>query len=1529
MRHTPASPARRRLAQAGLAVALTLAGAVIVQPSAAFAATTTLMVSTTADIAAGSGACGSNATTPPSPLSLREATCLADNISLSTGNAITINVPAGTYNLTSGELQPGSNGNATITITGAGAGATVVNAGGASRVFDLDANVVGGVTVDISGLTITGGSDSSFGGGGIIGGSASATTGDTLTLHAVTVTDNASSVGSPAATNKSGGGVQFAGGSLTITNSTISNNTSNSSPGTGVAYGAQGSAAGEHLTISNTTFSGNYGTNTAGTAQNNGGALYVKTAVGGTSYDVTDSRFVNNSITSSTGGATGGAILAGSGTLNVSGSTFTGNTVSGGNAQTGGAIQLNNATADLHYNRFTQNVAGTGSALAANASTVDAASNWWGCNTGPDTTGCDTVSGGATVAPRLVLTASASPATIVGPNATSTITAGFTTDSLGATVGGAQLTAFAGQPIRWQDPQPGDATVSSSVTAVNSGQSSTTYNSHTGSGPGHVLATFDNATVTAAITVNQAPAITSGNTAAFDIGQAGSFTVTTTGYPTASITESGTLPNGLTFVDNGDGTATLSGTPAAGSGGTYPLSVTAANGVNPDATQTLTVSVDQPPAFTSAATATFTAGSVASFTVTTSGSPTATVSRTGGTLPSGLSFAAGSGGTATISGTPAAGTGGTYSVTLSATNRVDPDATQTLTITVQQAPAVTANPSSQTVNPGASVTFSAAASGYPTPTVQWQRSTDGGASFSNIAGATSTGYTPTTAGADSGKRYRAVFTNVVGSATTTAATLTVGSAPTVSSSNTTTFEVGTAGSFTVTTAGFPDPTLTTSGTLPSWLTFTDRGNGTATLTGTPPVGAGGSYPFTVLADNGFSPSDSQAFTLNVDESPTITSADSATFTVGAASSFAVTTSAGFPVATTVTESGILPGGITFTANGSGGATLSGTPAAGTGGSYPITISASATGGSTSARTQSFTLTVTDPPTITSTDSATFTVGQAGSFTVRTAGGNPSGPGDITLTESGALPAGVTFADRGDGTAVLSGSPAVDTGGSYPFAITATNGVGPDATQSFTLTVRQPPRFTSADLTTFTLGAAAAFTVTTSSGVPATPVAITVTDPTALPAGITLVDQGDGTAILGGTPTAGGVFHFSLRAGNTVAPDATQSFTVTVNEAPSITSADHTTFTVGTSGTFTVITNAGTPAATTLSETGSLPRGVTFAGRGNGTATLSGTPATGTGGGYSLTIRAKNAGLPATSQSFTLTITESAVVTSTDHTTFTAGTHGSFTFTTSGDYPAPPRLSASGNLPDGVTFVAYPDGTATLSGTATAGGVYPLTITASKNVLPQAQNARAARSVQRAAASTSDISQSFTLTVNAPPTITSQPKATFTAGLADTFTVTTRAGVPAPTTLSATGPLPEGITFTPNPDGTATLSGTATASTLNTYPITLTASNGVDPDATQAFELTIVPPPPVLPSPSPVLLVPASPAEPIGPSGGGTPISGTPISGTPISGGGGAGGLANTGPDTDPRSTAGYAALLTLTGFSLLFLSRRRPRGGAL
>jgi Putative Ig domain len=47
---------------------------------------------------------------------------------------------------------------------------------------------------------------------------------------------------------------------------------------------------------------------------------------------------------------------------------------------------------------------------------------------------------------------------------------------------------------------------------------------------------------------------------------------------------------------------------------------------------------------------------------------------------------------------------------------------------------------------------------------------------------------------------------------------------------------------------------------------------------------------------------------------------------------------------------------------------------------------------------------------------------------------------------------VTFKDNGNGTATIAGTPATGTAGTYPITITANNGVGSAATQSFTLTV---------------------------------------------------------------------------------------------------------------------------------------------------------------------------------------------------------------------------------------------------------------------------------------------------------------------------------------------------------------------------------------------------------------------------------------------------------------------------------------------
>jgi len=125
-----------------------------------------------------------------------------------------------------------------------------------------------------------------------------------------------------------------------------------------------------------------------------------------------------------------------------------------------------------------------------------------------------------------------------------------------------------------------------------------------------------------------APNITSANSTTFRVGIAGTFTVTTTGNPPSSLSEAGALPSGVTFVNNGSGTATLSGTPAAGTSGIYALTITASNGVVPNAVQLFTLTVSSASTTTSLTSSLnpSLSGRAVTFTATVTGtSPTGTV----------------------------------------------------------------------------------------------------------------------------------------------------------------------------------------------------------------------------------------------------------------------------------------------------------------------------------------------------------------------------------------------------------------------------------------------------------------------------------------------------------------------------------------------------------------------------------------------------------------------------------------------------------------------------------------------------------------------------------------------------------------------------------------------------------------------------------------------------------------------------------------------------------------------------------------
>src|SRR5690349_19622502 len=129
-------------------------------------------------------------------------------------------------------------------------------------------------------------------------------------------------------------------------------------------------------------------------------------------------------------------------------------------------------------------------------------------------------------------------------------------------------------------------------------------------------------------------------------GSAFSFTVTTTGTPAPRLTKSGLLPVGVKFADNGDGTATLSGTPRGRSEGVYPLTVCATG--HGFARQPFTLTVNRAPGLRHVGTVRAAAGSPVTQMIEAKGYPVPALGESG-TLPAGLSFTDNGDGTGDIS----------------------------------------------------------------------------------------------------------------------------------------------------------------------------------------------------------------------------------------------------------------------------------------------------------------------------------------------------------------------------------------------------------------------------------------------------------------------------------------------------------------------------------------------------------------------------------------------------------------------------------------------------------------------------------------------------------------------------------------------------------------------------------------------------------------------------------------------------------------------------------------------------------------
>jgi hypothetical protein len=869
------------------------------------------------------------------------------------------------------------------------------------------------------------------------------------------------------------------------------------------------------------------------------------------------------------------------------------------------------------------------------------------------------------------------------------------------------------------------------------------------------------------LTVEKAPLITSANTTTFRVGVAGSFTVTTTGIPRPSISMTGTLPAGVTFVDGtgaNKGTGVLSGTPAPGTGGSYALTFTATNVRGSSPVQNFTLIVCNNIVVTNPATTAAPAGAAFSQSFTQVGAVgSATFTLASGTLPAGMTLAT----NGTLSGTPTqlgsfpitvtvtdvngcTGTGPTYNLTvvcptINITNPVNATGTagaafsETFTQTGAVLPATFTT--SSTLPAGLTLATNGVLSGTPTQTGSFPivvTVTDG----NNCTG-TSTTY------------------NLVIACQTI----------TVTNPANTNGTAGAAFSETFTQTGaIGGATFSTASTLPAGLTLAANGvlSGTPTQTGTFPI------VVTVTDGNGCTGTSTTynlvigCQVIGVFNPATTTGTVSAAFS----QTFTQTGAIGTPVFTTAST---LPAGLTLATNG----VLSGTPTQP--GTFPIVVTVTDGNGCTGTSATYNLVIGCQTIAVTNPSNSNVTVNTA----VFEAFSQTGGVGTVTFTlATGTLPAGLTLNPDGS----ITGMPTQT--GSFPITVTATDvngctGTSPTYTLVVacqTITVNNPANANgtanAAFSETFTqTGAIGSATFTLGSGT--------------LPAGITLAANG----VLSGTPTQTGSFPITVTvtdANGCTGTSATYTLVIAC-QTITVTNPANANGTAGAAFSETFTQTGAIGGATFTLGSGTLPAGITLATNG----VLSGTPTQ--TGSFPITVLVTDGnGCTGTSATYTLVIACQTInVTNPANANGTAGAAFSETFTQTGAIGGATFTLGSGTLPAGITLAAN----GVLSGTPTQVGSFPITVTVTDGN------------------GCTGTSATYTLVIACQTiTVTNPANTNGTAGAAFSETFTQTSAIGSATFTLGSGTLPAGITLAAN----GVLSGTPTQT--GSFPITVTVTD---------------------------------------------------------------------------------------------------------
>ncbi len=255
--------------------------------------------------------------------------------------------------------------------------------------------------------------------------------------------------------------------------------------------------------------------------------------------------------------------------------------------------------------------------------TVTAENNWWGCNAGPGSAGCDAVTGTADFNPWMTLRASATPNTI-SAFGSSMVNTNMTLNSDNASPTG----TLPNMPVSYSATNGTMTPTSGTVTA---GMDSSTFNS-TNSNNAVATVTVDNQPVNVPITViapSPTPTATATATATSTATATATATFTPTPTPTATFTPTPTPTATATAVPN----VIVAG--STGADGSYATLKAAFDAINANTTQTgnnitVTIAGDTNEATTTASLLQPTGGSWTTLTITPVGARTVTGATTAG-----------------------------------------------------------------------------------------------------------------------------------------------------------------------------------------------------------------------------------------------------------------------------------------------------------------------------------------------------------------------------------------------------------------------------------------------------------------------------------------------------------------------------------------------------------------------------------------------------------------------------------------------------------------------------------------------------------------------------------------------------------------------------------------------------------------------------------------------------------------------------------------------------------------------------------